>query len=682
MATASEVISLALKEIGTVETPTNMNPYGKELGQNGVPWCGIFIACIFTRAGMGKPPFNYASAVSYAYAAQHSGWGTFHSANSGYIPRKGDLFVRGYNGSDYSSNGHVGFVAEDSSGNGYIVTIEGNSGANSDCVYQNKNKSIEGLCFVTPPYESEASSDYGSSWIERELPNLTTSQMAVKTYEAYQMITNKATVNYKLINSSETVTNQYGFRVYKNKYYMIALGTYYGMAGTFVKLEFSDGTVIEAIMGDEKSDVHTDSRHMYSIPGGVNFLEFIIDGNDIHSQQEFIEQCNNTGIPAKLPVVRVWTSDTEPQSNEAGQTEAEETITYNFAGTDTRQPIHPRLFNQSPMECNGDIKMTIGKDEKDVTAYMGELSWSNTIDELATTMNFSIVKTDARYNKEFVFLPSVGDIVRYGTENEKFRGIILDCDDGDKLTNKYTAVDAGWYLNKTSDTYQFTEQDADECIRYVLEHKFIPIVELPELNTKITQIYIDKSISDIIKDILEKCGGGFNFDFIPTGIRIYKNGVHEAKPVYSPASNIAAADSIEIRGAEEHKISMENMITATKVTSDTDVLVAAQNSALIAEYGLIQTVIKKSDEEDALTLGVNTVRNGGVLEEEYSFEILERLDGYTRAGDSVIIKNIKYVITASDHSIEKGKHRINLTLKKAENIPLYRDRVSAVVLSK
>ncbi len=680
MATASEVISLALKEIGTVETPTNMNPYGKELGQNGIPWCGIFVACILNRAGMGKPSFNYASAAAYAYAAEHNGWGTYHSANSGYIPRKGDLFVRGYTGSDHSSDGHVGFVAEDSSGNGYFVTVEGNSGANSDCVYQNKGKSVAGLCFVTPPYSAEASSDYGSSWIERDLPNLTTSQMAVKTYEAYQMITNKATVNYKLVNSAETTTNQYGFRVYKNKYYMIALGTYYGMAGTFVKLQFSDGTIIEAVMGDEKSDNHTDSRHMYSIPGGINFLEIIIDGNDIKSQQQFIEQCDKTGIPSKLPVVKICTSDTEPQSEETSHTE--EPVTYNFSGTDTRQPIHPRLFNQAPMECNGSIKMIIGKDENNVTAYMGDLSWSNTIAELATTMTFSLSKTDARYNKEFVFLPSVGDIVRYGIENEKFRGIILDCDDGDKLTNKYTAVDAGWYLNKTSDTYQFTEQDADECIRYILERKLIPVAELPELNTKITQIYIDKSISDIIKDILEKCGGGFNFDFIPEGIRIYKCGAHEAKPVYSPASNIAATDSIEIRGAEEHKTSMENMITATKVTSDTDVLVAAQNSALIAEYGLIQTVIKKSDEEDALTLGVNTVRNGGVLDEEYSFEILERLDGYTRAGDSVVINNIKYIVNSSDHSISKGKHQVRLTLKKAESIPLYKEKVSAVVLSR
>ena len=44
---------------------------------------------------------------------------------------------------------------------------------------------------------------------------------------------------------------------------------------------------------------------------------------------------------------------------------------------------------------------------------------------------------------------------------------------------------------------------------------------IPELSTLITQIYIDKPVSDVIKDILDKCGNGYNFDFVHDGIRIY-----------------------------------------------------------------------------------------------------------------------------------------------------------------
>ncbi len=49
----------------------------------------------------------------------------------------------------------------------------------------------------------------------------------------------------------------------------------------------------------------------------------------------------------------------------------------------------------------------------------------------------------------------------------------------------------------------------------------IPIDTIPKLNVSITQIYIDKCVSDI----LEKCGGGYNFDMTPNGIRIYTYGV-------------------------------------------------------------------------------------------------------------------------------------------------------------
>ena len=46
----------------------------------------------------------------------------------------------------------------------------------------------------------------------------------------------------------------------------------------------------------------------------------------------------------------------------------------------------------------------------------------------------------------------MGDIMRYsGGDKEDFRGVIIEVDDGAMYENKYTAVDVGWYLNKTTD---------------------------------------------------------------------------------------------------------------------------------------------------------------------------------------------------------------------------------------
>lgn len=155
---------------------------------------------------------------------------------------------------------------------------------------------------------------------------------------------------------------------------------------------------------------------------------------------------------------------------------------------------------------------------------------------LATTMSFSTPKPkEMKYMN--IYIPQMGDIMRYsGGDKEDFRGVIIEVDDGAMYVNKYTAVDVGWYLNKTTDTYQFTSMRADDCIKKICNDLYIPIVLIPELGTLITQIYIDKPVSDVIKDILEKCGSGYNFDFVPDGMRIYLCRDIEAKPKFRISS--------------------------------------------------------------------------------------------------------------------------------------------------
>lgn len=80
----------------------------------------------------------------------------------------------------------------------------------------------------------------------------------------------------------------------------------------------------------------------------------------------------------------------------------------------------------------------------------------------------------------------------------------------------------------------------------------IPIDTIPELNTSITQIYIDKCISDILSNILEKCGGGHNFDMSPNGIRIYKYGAIYAYPEFRITPNMHLIYSPTLKGSVSH----------------------------------------------------------------------------------------------------------------------------------
>ena len=86
--------------------------------------------------------------------------------------------------------------------------------------------------------------------------------------------------------------------------------------------------------------------------------------------------------------------------------------------------IHPTIFKQTPMQCdrhNGGL--TVLCNDIDISSYVGDISWQNTKDTLATLFNFSVPKAgDMKYIN--MYKPQEGDIIRYsGGTQEDFRGV-------------------------------------------------------------------------------------------------------------------------------------------------------------------------------------------------------------------------------------------------------------------
>ena len=302
----------------------------------------------------------------------------------------------------------------------------------------------------------------------------------------------------------------------------------------------------------------------------------------------------------------------------------------------------------------------------DMTAVVGGLSWQNTLAEISTTLSFETPKSDTQHT--FVFEPKVGQIVKMYAPDEMFRGIILSCDDGNKTTNKYTAADFGWYLNKSKETYQFNAMPARKAITKVCEDFKIAIDSMPELKTEITKIYFDKTISDIIKDILTLCGGGYNYDVTPNGLRIYKIGDVFANPVLHLSPNTQAVNSTKIRGGVSHSYSMEDMKNSIKVITEKDGAYTLQTTlkdeSNISKYGLLQEVVKMDPEkENANTVATTKLQELNKLKESFSFEIIEDTDSYTRAGYILPHEGMKLLIEGSSHSITNGIHKVKLDLR-------------------
>ncbi len=649
------LLDIARAEIGTVEQGNNNIKYntwyyGHVVNGNNYPYCAVFASWCANKAGIPESIIpRTASAGYFAYYAKQ-GHGKVFAGNDA---QPGDLFLIGYDGNDYAD--HVGFVESCSGGN--IKTIEGNS----NNMVRSRTLSTQGLTFVRFPLSGDnAEGTYSANWVERVVPNIGRN-LATKAYMAYQLYTDSTSGGYSFLWGNNSSTAKGGLRKYKD-FLCMALGSYYGTDGTFVKIEFDDGKVIYGVKADEKKDSETDSNHMYhDYPFDRNVTEFIVDSNVVTGNDSFTAALQAVGISRPSRVKRIWTSDTEPSRGNAGTIEGE-IKEYHFADTNEKIPIHARIFNQLPMRPTGSLYALANG--QDISRYIGGISWTNTRASLATVFNFSVPKADGmRYIN--MYTPQLGDIFRYsgGGINEDFRGIVWDVDDSDSKINKYTAVDIGFYLNETTDTYQFTAMRADECLKKICTDLCIPVVAMPELPVLITQIYVDKPVSDVVNDIIARCGNAYNYDFVPEGIRFYDCRTMAASPKFRIASNTELKDSVQFMGGLRHKKSLDGVRNSVKAITETDVVTTLKDNDSIEEYGFLQEVVKISDGEDAGTVAKQKLDELKQLAENAGGTIIEEMDSYTRAGYSITIGGVKYVITSSQHSVSGGVHYNQIDLE-------------------
>lgn len=100
-----------------------------------------------------------------------------------------------------------------------------------------------------------------------------------KTYMPYTAVTSKTSNQYKLLYDEKAYTDKKtDIRMYEGRY-CIAVGTAYtSEIGTKIDVVLENGDILNCILGDVKSDAHTDPSHQFhAIDGSV--VEFVVDYN-------------------------------------------------------------------------------------------------------------------------------------------------------------------------------------------------------------------------------------------------------------------------------------------------------------------------------------------------------------------------------------------------------------------
>lgn len=100
-----------------------------------------------------------------------------------------------------------------------------------------------------------------------------------KSWTGYTSITNKSTRNYKITHSSETTTDDNGFRKVDGRFLVIVGSGISTTVGTYMDVILKNGTVIKCIMGDGKADIHTDKKnHIFSVTTQTHCCSgFVVD---------------------------------------------------------------------------------------------------------------------------------------------------------------------------------------------------------------------------------------------------------------------------------------------------------------------------------------------------------------------------------------------------------------------
>ena len=158
MAQASDILAVAVKEIGTVEQSGNRQKYGKAYGMDGVYWCMQFVWWCFQQADKSL----FMSGGKTASCGELMRWAQSHGqwVTTGYRP--GDVLIYDFPGTAYKTD-HCG-ICESVSGQ-YVTAIEGNtssgisgSQANGDGVYRKRRPKAHIVGAYRPDYEEDTMS--------------------------------------------------------------------------------------------------------------------------------------------------------------------------------------------------------------------------------------------------------------------------------------------------------------------------------------------------------------------------------------------------------------------------------------------------------------------------------------------------------------------------------------------
>lgn len=312
----------------------------------------------------------------------------------------------------------------------------------------------------------------------------------------------------------------------------------------------------------------------------------------------------------------------------------------------------------------------------DVTEWHSDLSWRDSVDTLGVELTFNLLTS--RHDKNFEFLRKItlGDTVQViNSKGESLIQAIIVSESPNLRTTNFTAYDMAWYLNKSTVIKQFKKMVGNDCIKSLCDEVGIK-VEVSGLDNKIDKIYKDKTISEVIWDIIEQCSQHNSKKFFIE----FEKGILKIGPFrkikvtgqYEVYKNnyIDVLDNIGDISLNRSIVDMKNSVLV--VTGDKNAVRTIgkeQDNESIKKYGILQEVVTLDEKEykKAALVAKNELKKLNRISEDFNIDILG--DDKIKSGRVIDLElplfNLKgeYFIKESSHSIQNNIHRATLKLE-------------------
>lgn len=321
------------------------------------------------------------------------------------------------------------------------------------------------------------------------------------------------------------------------------------------------------------------------------------------------------------------------------------------------------------------IQLLVVKNKKtiDMTNLVQSIRWSGRKGSSARTITVTMIDDDGyRHARSGIDVADGNQCVFLVDGKERFRGILMNQNQGDKKQLKFKAYDNGIYLANNKDTFVYKNKTADQVFSDVCSRFGIPTGEVAKCSYKIPELTKSKTTGqDAVLDAL-------GLDYKATGTRHF---ISSDKGKLSLLQRKDQVISFVVDGdanlyGYSYTKSIESIKTRVKMISKEGTTIAEKsNSALEQKIGIFQEI---QQPDESLTKAQVKDLVGSVLdtlddpEETLTLNILGDPD--VISGKAILVKiphlgiSRAYYVDSDDHTFEDNMHTMSLTLTTAAEI--------------